>query len=181
MEKGSIFTVFVNNIPSKVHWRWLWRTFQHHGEILDVFIPRKRSKMGRMIGLARIWQDSKGGQIIGENYFKLEGTIQVRQNQLELFIKKNLPNQNYIEEENLRFVKKGEKKSYVKALMSEDEVAPIKNGSSIANITLSSKDGNQNVTFSYVPKELNIEILNRSVVGVIRFPDSINSINIQLL
>ena len=133
--------------------------------------------MGRgfwIIGLARIWQDSKRGQIIGGNYIKLGETTQVRQNQLELFIKKNSPNQNYTDEENLEFVKKGENKPYVKVLMSEDEVAQIKKGSSIANITTSPKEGNQNVTVSYIPEESNIENLNRSAVGIIRFPDTIN-------
>ncbi|XVF28563.1 hypothetical protein REPUB_Repub15cG0040600 [Reevesia pubescens] len=45
--------VFVNNIPKQVHWRWLWRIFSHHGKVVDVLIPKKRSKSGRRYGFIR--------------------------------------------------------------------------------------------------------------------------------
>ncbi|XVF38300.1 hypothetical protein REPUB_Repub20aG0089100 [Reevesia pubescens] len=33
--RGSVVTsVFVNNIPKQVHWRWLWRIFSHHGKVI---------------------------------------------------------------------------------------------------------------------------------------------------
>ncbi|XVF20745.1 hypothetical protein REPUB_Repub12eG0029500 [Reevesia pubescens] len=50
---GEVSTVFVNNIRSRVHWRWLWRIFQNQGTVVDVFIPRKRSSRGRKFGFVR--------------------------------------------------------------------------------------------------------------------------------
>ncbi|KAK8675091.1 hypothetical protein V6N13_033161 [Hibiscus sabdariffa] len=40
-------TVFVHNLPEKMHWKGLWATFAHHGDV----IPMKRSrKVARHIG-----------------------------------------------------------------------------------------------------------------------------------
>ncbi|XVF32255.1 hypothetical protein REPUB_Repub17cG0065800 [Reevesia pubescens] len=47
---GVVTSVFVNNIPQKVHWRWLWTIFEHHGRVVDVFIPRKRNGLGKQYG-----------------------------------------------------------------------------------------------------------------------------------
>ncbi|XVF22173.1 hypothetical protein REPUB_Repub12eG0150900 [Reevesia pubescens] len=55
MEARGISTVFVNNIPPLVHWRWLWNIFQNHGRVADVFIPRKRSSSGRKFGFVRFY------------------------------------------------------------------------------------------------------------------------------
>ncbi|XVF28383.1 hypothetical protein REPUB_Repub15cG0024900 [Reevesia pubescens] len=48
-----VFTVFVNNVPPKVHWRWLRRVFQRFGKVVDVFIPKKRNRMGSKMGFVR--------------------------------------------------------------------------------------------------------------------------------
>ncbi|XVF38859.1 hypothetical protein REPUB_Repub20aG0138400 [Reevesia pubescens] len=48
-----VFTVFVNNVPPKVHWRWLRRVFQRFGNVVDVFIPKKRNRMGSKMGFVR--------------------------------------------------------------------------------------------------------------------------------
>ncbi|OMO50988.1 hypothetical protein CCACVL1_30086 [Corchorus capsularis] len=47
------FTVFVNNIPPKVGWRWLRTVFQHFGKVVDAFIPSHRSRQGRKFGFVR--------------------------------------------------------------------------------------------------------------------------------
>ncbi|XVF09643.1 hypothetical protein REPUB_Repub07fG0111900 [Reevesia pubescens] len=47
---GVVTSVFVKNIPKKVHWRWLWKIFENHGKVVDVFIPRKRSGLGKRYG-----------------------------------------------------------------------------------------------------------------------------------
>ncbi|XVF17804.1 hypothetical protein REPUB_Repub10bG0155800 [Reevesia pubescens] len=49
----DVTSVFINNIPKQVHWRWLWRIFSHHGKVVDVFIPKKCSKSGRRYGFVR--------------------------------------------------------------------------------------------------------------------------------
>ena len=51
--KAMIISVFVNNLPPNIHWRWLLTIFQHHRKILDVFIPKKRSNRGRKFGFVR--------------------------------------------------------------------------------------------------------------------------------
>ena len=50
---AMIISVFVNNLPPNIHWRWLLIIFQHHGKILDVFIPKKRSNRGRKFDFVR--------------------------------------------------------------------------------------------------------------------------------
>ena len=47
------FSVFVNNIPLCVHWRWLQKIFSHHGKVVDVFIPKKRNVGGKKFGFVR--------------------------------------------------------------------------------------------------------------------------------
>ncbi|XVF11023.1 hypothetical protein REPUB_Repub07fG0233500 [Reevesia pubescens] len=49
-EDVRVFSVFVNNIPTRVHWRWLRKIFQWHGTVIDVFIPKKRSSSGKKFG-----------------------------------------------------------------------------------------------------------------------------------
>ncbi|KAK8699606.1 hypothetical protein V6N13_115689 [Hibiscus sabdariffa] len=46
-------TIFIHNLPEKMHWKGLWATFAHHGEVIDAFIPRKRSRNGRKFGFVR--------------------------------------------------------------------------------------------------------------------------------
>ncbi|XVF08143.1 hypothetical protein REPUB_Repub06bG0200500 [Reevesia pubescens] len=48
-----VFTVFVNNVPPKVHWRWLRRVFQRFGNVVDVLIPRKRNRLGSKMSFVR--------------------------------------------------------------------------------------------------------------------------------
>ncbi|OMO62744.1 hypothetical protein COLO4_32924 [Corchorus olitorius] len=51
--QSEVSTVFVNNIPPKVHWRWLTEIFQRYGDVMDVFIPQKRRKRDRKFGFVR--------------------------------------------------------------------------------------------------------------------------------
>ncbi|KAL4271950.1 hypothetical protein GQ457_13G005580 [Hibiscus cannabinus] len=45
--------VFVSNLPPRFHWKGLWETFAHHGEVVDAFIPLKKSKDGKRFGFVR--------------------------------------------------------------------------------------------------------------------------------
>ncbi|XVF18493.1 hypothetical protein REPUB_Repub11eG0026500 [Reevesia pubescens] len=49
----EVTTLFVNNIPPNVHWRWLGWDFQRIGKVVDVFMPRKKSFKERRIGFVR--------------------------------------------------------------------------------------------------------------------------------
>ncbi|KAK8681629.1 hypothetical protein V6N13_054031 [Hibiscus sabdariffa] len=46
-------TVFVHNSPPKMHWKGLWATFAHHGDVVDSFIPQKKSRSGNRFGFIR--------------------------------------------------------------------------------------------------------------------------------
>ncbi|KAK8583217.1 hypothetical protein V6N13_021929 [Hibiscus sabdariffa] len=52
-EVKSATTLFVHNLPEKLHWKELWAAFGHHGDVVDAFIPKKRSKNGRRSGFVR--------------------------------------------------------------------------------------------------------------------------------
>ncbi|KAH1081409.1 hypothetical protein J1N35_021170 [Gossypium stocksii] len=43
-ERRIVETVFVYNIPNSMHWKGLWALFGYHGDVVDVFIPFKRSR-----------------------------------------------------------------------------------------------------------------------------------------
>ncbi|XVF28892.1 hypothetical protein REPUB_Repub15cG0072000 [Reevesia pubescens] len=45
--------VFVENVPERVHWRWLKKVFQNFGRVVDVFIPRKHSGSGKKFAFVR--------------------------------------------------------------------------------------------------------------------------------
>ncbi|MBA0677699.1 hypothetical protein Goari_019093 [Gossypium aridum] len=43
----GMVTVFVNNLSARMHWRWLWKLFQYHGRVVDVFILSRKSRSGK--------------------------------------------------------------------------------------------------------------------------------------
>ncbi|XVF24431.1 hypothetical protein REPUB_Repub13aG0127300 [Reevesia pubescens] len=49
----EVFTVFVNNLPPKVHWRWVKTVFQKFGRVVNVFLPRKNSRNGHIFRFVR--------------------------------------------------------------------------------------------------------------------------------
>ncbi|KAK8632342.1 hypothetical protein V6N13_072736 [Hibiscus sabdariffa] len=46
-------TVFVSNLPPRLHWKGLWFAFARYGEVMDAFIPTKKSKTGFRYGFVR--------------------------------------------------------------------------------------------------------------------------------
>ncbi|KAK8598053.1 hypothetical protein V6N13_095445 [Hibiscus sabdariffa] len=46
-------SLFIFNLPEKLHWKGLWVLFSYHGDVLDAFISRKRSKGGQRFGFVR--------------------------------------------------------------------------------------------------------------------------------
>ncbi|KAL4378329.1 hypothetical protein GQ457_02G029540 [Hibiscus cannabinus] len=51
---GRVWTVFVNNISERMHWQGVWQSFDRHGEVVDVFIPRRRNRFGERFGFVRM-------------------------------------------------------------------------------------------------------------------------------
>ncbi|KAL4388647.1 hypothetical protein GQ457_09G025200 [Hibiscus cannabinus] len=50
----SVWTLFVHNIADRLHWKGVWQVFDRHGVVVDVFIPRRRSRAGRRFGFVRM-------------------------------------------------------------------------------------------------------------------------------
>ncbi|KAL4291391.1 hypothetical protein GQ457_14G020120 [Hibiscus cannabinus] len=48
-----VSTLFVCNIPEKFHWKGLWAAFGHHGDVVDAFIPNKRTYNGKRFDFIR--------------------------------------------------------------------------------------------------------------------------------
>ncbi|KAH1065635.1 hypothetical protein J1N35_030622 [Gossypium stocksii] len=61
--KGCV-SVFVNNLPERMHWRWLQQLFGYHGRVMDVFIPKKRGAAGRRFGFVRAERRFREGKDI---------------------------------------------------------------------------------------------------------------------
>ncbi|XP_039065561.1 serine/arginine-rich splicing factor SC35-like [Hibiscus syriacus] len=52
----NCFTVIVFNIPDLLHHQGLWLLFDVYGEVVDSFIPNKRSKGGSRFGFVRFFR-----------------------------------------------------------------------------------------------------------------------------
>ncbi|KAK8595074.1 hypothetical protein V6N13_015983 [Hibiscus sabdariffa] len=46
-------SLFVENIPSRMHWTGLWHMFARHGEVYGTFIARRLSRGGKRFGFVR--------------------------------------------------------------------------------------------------------------------------------
>ncbi|GMI70147.1 hypothetical protein HRI_000684000 [Hibiscus trionum] len=57
---GGVVTLFVSNLPTKLHWSGLRQTFGRHGDLVDSFIAKKRDKAGKRFGFVRFatWKDA---------------------------------------------------------------------------------------------------------------------------
>ncbi|KAK8675404.1 hypothetical protein V6N13_033471 [Hibiscus sabdariffa] len=67
-------TIFIHNLPEKMHWKGLWATFGHHGDVIDAFIPTKRSIRGRKFGFVRYASKTDADRAIARlNGFRLFG------------------------------------------------------------------------------------------------------------
>ncbi|KAK8595072.1 hypothetical protein V6N13_015981 [Hibiscus sabdariffa] len=68
-------TIFVHNLPEMMHWKGLWVTFVHHREVVDAFIPSKRSNSGRWFGFVRYASKSEAERSISRlDGFRLFGS-----------------------------------------------------------------------------------------------------------
>ncbi|KAK8617135.1 hypothetical protein V6N13_117102 [Hibiscus sabdariffa] len=67
-------TIFIHNLPEKMHWKGLWATFRDHGDVIDAFIPTKRSRRGRKFGFVRYASKTDADrEIVRLNDFRLFG------------------------------------------------------------------------------------------------------------
>ncbi|KAE8657520.1 hypothetical protein F3Y22_tig00116989pilonHSYRG00020 [Hibiscus syriacus] len=47
-------SLFVDNIPSSIHWKGLWQIVGHFGEVQSVYLPLKRSRVGSRFGFVKV-------------------------------------------------------------------------------------------------------------------------------
>ncbi|KAL4383632.1 hypothetical protein GQ457_15G029640 [Hibiscus cannabinus] len=50
---GGIVTLYVGNLPEKLHWSGLRQTFGRHGDIVDSYIAKKVNREGKRFGFVR--------------------------------------------------------------------------------------------------------------------------------
>ncbi|KAK8677014.1 hypothetical protein V6N13_142571 [Hibiscus sabdariffa] len=60
-------TVFVSNLPPRLHWQGLWAAFAHHGDVVDAFIPAKRSQDGNRFGFVRFANMNDAQRVISSS------------------------------------------------------------------------------------------------------------------
>ncbi|XVF31690.1 hypothetical protein REPUB_Repub17cG0013600 [Reevesia pubescens] len=46
--------VFVNNLSTKVHWRWVETVFQKFGRVVDVFFSQKKQQEWSQIRIRKV-------------------------------------------------------------------------------------------------------------------------------
>ncbi|KAL4290530.1 hypothetical protein GQ457_14G023320 [Hibiscus cannabinus] len=65
-EKGShgIVSLFVENLPERLHWKGLWHSFSRHDDVVNVYIARKRSRGGRRFGFVRMKDKEDAERVI---------------------------------------------------------------------------------------------------------------------
>ncbi|KAL4364359.1 hypothetical protein GQ457_04G020670 [Hibiscus cannabinus] len=49
----GVITLFISNLPTKIHWTRLRQTFGRHGDLVDAYVANKKDKQGRRYGFVR--------------------------------------------------------------------------------------------------------------------------------
>ncbi|KAL4310494.1 hypothetical protein GQ457_01G032390 [Hibiscus cannabinus] len=71
--RGTV-TLFVSNLPTKLHWSGLRQTFGRHGDLVDSFIANKLDRKGRRFGFVRFSNRKDADRAVERlNGFKLFG------------------------------------------------------------------------------------------------------------
>ncbi|KAL4297680.1 hypothetical protein GQ457_12G012580 [Hibiscus cannabinus] len=47
-----------------MHWQGVWQSFNRHGEVVDVFIPRRRNRFGERFGFVRMATRAAADRVI---------------------------------------------------------------------------------------------------------------------
>ncbi|KAL4575099.1 hypothetical protein LXL04_021940 [Taraxacum kok-saghyz] len=77
---GKAYTFFFTNFPDKCNHGDLWRCFKNHGKIADVFIPKKKSEVGRRFGFARFLNVEDRDQMVAKLNSIWLGSFKLRVN-----------------------------------------------------------------------------------------------------
>ncbi|KAL4291538.1 hypothetical protein GQ457_14G012110 [Hibiscus cannabinus] len=60
----SVWMLFVHNIADRLYWKGVWQVFDRHGVVVDVFIPRRRSRASRRFGFVRMASKEDADRVI---------------------------------------------------------------------------------------------------------------------
>ncbi|KAK8514610.1 hypothetical protein V6N12_057509 [Hibiscus sabdariffa] len=55
-------SIFVENIPTRMHWKGLWHLFARHGDVYATYIARKLSRGGKRFGFVRFKNEVDAGR-----------------------------------------------------------------------------------------------------------------------
>ncbi|KAL4348961.1 hypothetical protein GQ457_17G023570 [Hibiscus cannabinus] len=69
MMEGAV-SLFVENLPESLHWKGFWFAFARHGEVVNVYIARKRSRGGKRFGFVMMKNLEEADHVI----HRLNGT-----------------------------------------------------------------------------------------------------------
>ncbi|KAE8668156.1 Small nuclear ribonucleoprotein family protein [Hibiscus syriacus] len=63
-DKSGCYTLFIDNLPEKIHWKRFGSLFCTHGRVIDVFIPNKRNSKGVRFGFIRFATNVEARKVI---------------------------------------------------------------------------------------------------------------------
>ncbi|KAK8546838.1 hypothetical protein V6N13_093880 [Hibiscus sabdariffa] len=71
---AEAFSLYVENILKAMHWKGLGHVFARYGDVVDVFIARKLSRIGKLFGFVRFEKQEDANKAIERlNGFVLYG------------------------------------------------------------------------------------------------------------
>ncbi|KAK8490478.1 hypothetical protein V6N11_059519 [Hibiscus sabdariffa] len=59
MARGGIITLYVGNLPEKLHWCGLRQAFGRHGDLVDAYIAKKLDRQGKLFGFDILLEKKK--------------------------------------------------------------------------------------------------------------------------
>ncbi|KAL4369232.1 hypothetical protein GQ457_05G026620 [Hibiscus cannabinus] len=62
--RRRVWTLFVSNIADRLHWQRVWQVFDWHGEVVDVFVPARKSKAGERFGFVQMASREAADRVI---------------------------------------------------------------------------------------------------------------------
>ncbi|KAK8636506.1 hypothetical protein V6N13_124252 [Hibiscus sabdariffa] len=73
-DRGLGVTLFIENIPRRMHWKGLWHMFARHGEVNRAFMVKKMSRGGKRFGFVSFGTKCDTSRAMGRlNVFNVYG------------------------------------------------------------------------------------------------------------
>ncbi|KAE8718366.1 hypothetical protein F3Y22_tig00110015pilonHSYRG00250 [Hibiscus syriacus] len=88
--RKGCYTIFIENLPEKIHWKRLGSIFGSHGQVIDAFIPKKRNSKGFRFGFIRFATIEEARTSIS----KMNGN-HIYGNKIRVYLAKYKPRQSF--------------------------------------------------------------------------------------